>query len=92
MDAFERRRKWLAWMYNIEQRLALYLFETENSKKKPFNVEVIESGSVPNAWEVHLNGKMVHFFTGHDAQLKASKAAGELARDYDLEHVSKDKK
>lgn len=73
------------WKDDLEQRLALHLFnnpEKEKALLPPFkrivNVEEMPSG---NGWTVKLDGKGIAFFYGPTAHTDASAYAGKLANE-----------
>lgn len=76
------RLEFQKWQDDLEERLALHLFN--NPEPPPHSnkvVEVVESESLPGCWEIYVDGKKTHSFTGFGAQRRASKRAGELANE-----------
>ena len=69
-----------------EVKLELPVDSEQLKKLRPdytpkIKVEVLESLTMQDAWEVCLNGRMVNYFSGPGAHAKATKRAGEIANE-----------
>lgn len=86
----ERQERFMAWVMDLEQRLAYYIIENEGKiilaepetalaviPKTRVDVEPCKRGDMVG-WCVKVNGEPAHYFFGATAQARASRRAGAI--------------